>query len=500
MIIDTFNTKKILEINSEKYIYFDLNVLESVFKFDLKAVPLTLKILLENLIRNEDGKIITSKLISDFCKKLNKPEDQLEIFFYPTRVLMQDFTGVPAIADLAAMRDALQQKNIEPRKINPLSRVDLIIDHSVMVDSFGKSKSYQENVAKEFLRNKERYEFLKWGQNTFDNFHLVPPGAGICHQVNLENIAQTIWIKKTEDEKIIFPDSVIGTDSHTTMINGLSVLGWGVGGIEAEAAMLGEPISMNVPEVVGFEIHGLLKDGVTATDLVLTITEKLRSHNVVGKFIEFYGEGLNNLTLADRATISNMAPEYGATCSFFPTDGETINYLDLTGKDEHHLEIVTTYTKIQKLWRSDNKKNFNETIKFNLNEVESSIAGPKRPQDKIFLRDVPISLTGESPGVRMNRGVLSQGIQFLSVECLPLETPERIEIDISVLEEIDSSIRVKDYSPPSGIKVLSDAEDLIARVSAPRAARTARGSDADDGSVDLSGEAVPATETEAPQE
>ena len=391
MIIDTFNTKKILEINSEKYIYFDLNVLESVFKFDLKAVPLTLKILLENLIRNEDGKIITSKLISDFCKKLNKPEDQLEIFFYPTRVLMQDFTGVPAIADLAAMRDALKQKNIEPRKINPLSRVDLIIDHSVMVDSFGKSKSYQENVLKEFTRNKERYEFLKWGQNTFDNFHLVPPGAGICHQVNLENIAQTVWIKKTEDEKIIFPDSVIGTDSHTTMINGLSVLGWGVGGIEAEAAMLGEPISMNVPEVVGFEIHGLLKEGVTATDLVLTITEKLRSHNVVGKFIEFYGEGLNNLTLADRATISNMAPEYGATCSFFPTDEETINYLNLTGKDEHHLEIVTTYTKMQKLWRSDNKKNFNETIKFNLNQVESSIAGPKRPQDKIFLRDVPIS-------------------------------------------------------------------------------------------------------------
>ena len=391
MIIDTFNTKKILEINSKQYIYFDLNVLESVFKIDLKAVPLTLKILLENLLRNEDGKIITSKLISDFCKKLNKPEDQLEIFFYPTRVLMQDFTGVPAIADLAAMRDALKQKNIEPRKINPLSRVDLIIDHSVMVDSFGKSKSYQENVVKEFLRNKERYEFLKWGQNTFDNFHLVPPGAGICHQVNLENIAQTVWIKKIKDEKFIFPDSVIGTDSHTTMINGLSVLGWGVGGIEAEAAMLGEPISMNVPEVVGFEIHGLLREGVTATDLVLTITEKLRSHNVVGKFIEFYGEGLNNLTLADRATISNMAPEYGATCSFFPTDKETIKYLNLTGKDEHQLEIITTYTKMQKLWRSDNKKNFNEIIKFNLNEVESLIAGPKRPQDKIFLRDIPIS-------------------------------------------------------------------------------------------------------------
>lgn len=288
--IDTFKTRKILKINSQKYTFYDLNVLKSVFDLNLGAVPVTLKILLENLLRNEDGKIITSEIIRDFCKKLNQPDVKLEIFFYPTRVLMQDFTGVPAIADLAAMRDALKEKNIDPRKINPRSRVDLIIDHSVMVDSYGHSQSYKENVEKEFVRNKERYAFLKWGQNAFDNFHLVPPGAGICHQINLENISQTVCVKEVENKKMIFPDSVIGTDSHTTMVNSLSVLGWGVGGIEAEAAILGEPISLNFPKVVGFEINGSLKEGVTATDLVLTITEKLRSHNVVGKFVEFYGD------------------------------------------------------------------------------------------------------------------------------------------------------------------------------------------------------------------
>jgi len=388
LIIDTFNTKKIININNQKYTFFDLNVLESKFNLNLNTVPLTLKILLENLLRHEDGKVVTSETISNFCSKLNNSNDKLEISFYPTRVLMQDFTGVPAIADLASMRDALKNKNIDPKNINPISRVDLIIDHSVIVDSFGHSKSYKENVEKEFIRNKERYEFLKWGQKSFDNFNLVPPGAGICHQVNLENIAQTTWVKKIKDENFLYPDTVVGTDSHTTMVNSLSVLGWGVGGIEAEAVMLGEPISLNVPKVVGFKFDGSLKEGVTATDLVLTITEKLRSHGVVGKFVEFYGNGLKNLTLADRATISNMAPEYGATCGFFPTDVETINYLRLTGKDEHHLKIVSTYTKIQKLWSDDHKKNYDEIIKFNLNKVEPSIAGPKRPQDKILLKDV----------------------------------------------------------------------------------------------------------------
>jgi len=289
-IINTFKTKKIIEIDDQKYIFFDLNVLENIFSLDLKTIPSSLKILLENLLRHEDGKVVTSEVISNFCKQLNQPSKKIEIFFYPTRILMQDFTGVPAVADLAAMRDALKEKNIDPKKINPLSRVDLIIDHSVMVDSFGHSQSFKENVEKEFVRNKERYEFLKWGQKAFDNFNLVPPGAGICHQVNLENIAQTVWVKKTGNEKIIFPDSVVGTDSHTTMINSLSVLGWGVGGIEAEAAILGEPISLNIPKVVGFKIDGALKEGVTATDLVLTITEKLRSHGVVGKFVEFYVE------------------------------------------------------------------------------------------------------------------------------------------------------------------------------------------------------------------
>ena len=288
------------------------------------------------------------------------------------------------------MRDALKSKNIDPKKVNPISRVDLVIDHSVMVDKFGSIDSFFQNTKNEFIRNKERYEFLKWGQKSFDNFFLVPPGSGICHQVNLENIAKTIWIKDLSKNKLLFPDSVIGTDSHTTMVNALSVLGWGVGGIEAEAAMLGQPLSMNIPKVVGFKISGSLNEGITATDLVLNITNKLRSHKVVGKFVEFFGTGIKNLTLADRATISNMAPEYGATCGFFPTDNETINYLKLTGKDEQHLKIIKSYTKKQKLWHEDNYKcKFDEIIDFNLNNVEATIAGPKRPQDKISLFDVP---------------------------------------------------------------------------------------------------------------
>ena len=388
--LNSFNTKKQITIDDKAYHYFDLNVLANTYGFDLSKIPNSIKILLENLIRNEDGESVTKVMISNLCKEINESKDNFEISFSPTRVLMQDFTGVPAVADLAAMRDALKDIGLDPNKINPLSRVDLVIDHSVMVDYFGNNNAYEDNVKKEFDRNKERYEFLKWGQQTFNNFYLAPPGGGICHQVNLENIATTIWSSKIDEDNYLYPDSVVGTDSHTTMVNALSVLGWGVGGIEAEAAMLGQPISMNIPKVVGFKLIGNLQEGITATDLVLTITEILRKHGVVGKFVEFHGEGLNTLSLSDRSTISNMAPEYGATCGFFSTDKETIKYLQLSGKDDHQLEIVKKYTALQKLWiDQDYDPNFDEELSLDLSKIEPSVAGPKRPQDKIFIRDIP---------------------------------------------------------------------------------------------------------------
>ena len=388
--LNSFKTCRNITIDKVNYKYFDLNTLAKTYNFQLSKIPNSIKILLENLIRNEDGESVTKEMISDLCKKITEPNDNYEISFSPTRVLMQDFTGVPAVADLAAMRDALQDKGIDPNKINPLSRVDLVIDHSVMVDHYGNEKAYEENVKKEFARNKERYEFLKWGQESFNNFYLAPPGGGICHQVNLENIATTIWSNKIKNDHYLYPDSVVGTDSHTTMVNALSVLGWGVGGIEAEAAMLGQPISMNIPEVVGFKLDGKLQEGITATDLVLTITQVLRKHGVVGKFVEFYGDGLKNLSLSDRSTISNMAPEYGATCGFFSTDKETLNYLKLSGKDSHQLKIVENYTKKQKLWIDNNyNPNFDETLSLNLNKIEASVAGPTRPQDKIFVKNIP---------------------------------------------------------------------------------------------------------------
>src|SRR6056300_196684 len=388
--LNSFNTKKQIKIDDKTYHYFDLNVLANTYGFDLTKIPNSIKILLENLIRNEDGESVTKVMISNLCKEINESKDNFEISFSPTRVLMQDFTGDPAVADLAAMRDALNDIGLDPNKINPLSRVDLVIDHSVMVDYFGNNDAYEDNVKKEFDRNKERYEFLKWGQQTFNNFYLAPPGGGICHQVNLENIATTIWSSKIDEDNYLYPDSVVGTDSHTTMVNALSVLGWGVGGIEAEAAMLGQPISMNIPKVVGFKLIGDLQEGITATDLVLTITEILRKHGVVGKFVEFHGEGLNTLSLSDRSTISNMAPEYGATCGFFSTDKETIRYLQLSGKDDHQLEIVKKYTALQKLWiDQDYDPNFDEELSLDLSKIEPSVAGPKRPQDKIFIRDIP---------------------------------------------------------------------------------------------------------------
>ena len=389
--LNSFNSEHKLEVNNNIYKYFNLKTVSDTFNINLSEVPISIKIILENLLRNEDGDSVNKEMILSVFNNLKKKDmnKNLEIAFFPTRVLMQDFTGVPAVADLAAMRNALKNRGLEPKIINPLSRVDLVIDHSVMVDSYKNKNALKLNVEKEFERNKERYEFLKWGQNSFDNFYLVPPGAGICHQVNLENIAKTIWVKEYNNSSYIFPDSVVGTDSHTTMVNALSVLGWGVGGIEAEAAMLGQPISMNIPEVVGFELAGSLNEGITATDLVLTITNILRQSGVVGKFVEFYGKGLSNLSLADRATISNMAPEYGATCGFFPTDEETISYLRLTGKDEHHLRIIKEYSKIQTFWVDDEyNPKFDKKITLDLSTIEPSLAGPKRPQDKILLKNV----------------------------------------------------------------------------------------------------------------
>ena len=388
--LNSFDAKKNIIIDERKYTYFDLKTIAQLYNFKLGNIPNSIKIIIENLLRNEDGEAVTREMIDNLCKKITEPLDNFEISFTPTRVLMQDFTGVPAVADLAAMRDALRNKGINPNKINPLSRVDLVIDHSVMVDHFGNDRALEDNVKKEFDRNKERYEFLKWGQKTFDNFYLVPPGGGICHQVNLENISKTVWSKKIKNDNFLYPDSVVGTDSHTTMVNALSVLGWGVGGIEAEAAMLGQPISMNIPKVVGFKITGELKEGITATDLVLTITEILRKKGVVGKFVEFFGKGLKSLSLADRSTISNMAPEYGATCGFFSTDNETLNYLKLSGKDDHQINIVKEYTKLQHLWsENDYEPNFDEILHLDLENIKPSVAGPKRPQDKIFVTDIP---------------------------------------------------------------------------------------------------------------
>tara|TARA_Y100000590_G_scaffold328292_1_gene372818 strand:+ start:481 stop:3123 length:2643 start_codon:yes stop_codon:yes gene_type:complete len=390
--LDSFLIKKSFFVDNKEYFYFSLEEFFKKFDIDSNIFPYSLKILLENNLRNEDGKRINASQIKNFAQSINLNKDILEILFYPTRVLMQDFTGVPAIADLAAMRTALDKKNIDPKNINPKIPVDLVIDHSVMVDQYGNNNAYSNNVKKEFERNKERYEFLKWGQNTFSNFNVVPPGTGICHQVNLEHLSKTFWIEKKDNKNYIFPDSLVGTDSHTTMVNALSVLGWGVGGIEAEATILGEPITMNIPQVVGVKLNGKLNDGITATDLVLTITETLRKKGVVGKFVEFIGSGLNNITLADRATISNMSPEYGATCGFFPVDQETLNYLNLTGKSEHHIKVVKEYANLQGLWRDDKIiANYEDVIEINLNQIEQSLAGPKRPQDRIYLSNVPNS-------------------------------------------------------------------------------------------------------------
>ena len=390
--IDNFTTKKTFSIDDIKYYYFSLSRLFENFNINHTNFPCSKKILIENIIRNSKQnniKFADMKKILSFSK-FNK--NNLEISFFPARVLMQDFTGIPAIADLVAMRSKLYKEGLNPKLINPSIPVDLVIDHSISVDYYGNKKSYSSNVQKEYERNIERYEFLKWSQKSFSNFNVVPPGAGICHQVNLENISKTVWVKKVNNLNYVFPDSLIGTDSHTTMVNALSVLGWGVGGIEAEAAMLGEPISINMPEIVGVSLEGKLNEGITATDLVLNITETLRKTNVVGKFVEFFGNGLDYISLPDRATISNMAPEYGATCGFFPVDNQTLEYLKLTARTTHQIKLVEKYSKLQGIWRyKDIFPKFDKIIKINLNSIGASLAGPRRPQDKLDLKDVPQS-------------------------------------------------------------------------------------------------------------
>lgn len=388
---DTLHTKESLQVDNKTYHYFSLKKIESTYGKEIQHLPFTLKILLENLLRFEDDKTVTIHDIKALANWTKTRTSQHEIAYRPSRVLMQDFTGVPAIVDLAAMRAALAKMGGDPKKISPLSPVDLVIDHSVMVDAFASHEALATNTTIEMQRNFERYEFLRWGQKAFDNFRVVPPGTGICHQVNLEYLGKTVWHTQIDHETYAYPDTLVGTDSHTTMINALGILGWGVGGIEAEAAMLGQPVSMLIPEVIGFKLHGKLSEGVTATDLVLTITEILRKKGVVGKFVEYYGPGLANLPLANRATVANMAPEYGATCGFFPVDQETLHYLKLSGRDEHTIHLVEAYSKAQGLWYDDTQLDpiFTDTLELDLSTVIPSVAGPKRPQDKVSLPSLP---------------------------------------------------------------------------------------------------------------
>jgi aconitate hydratase len=383
VMLDSFGCKQTLEVNGKKYSFYNINALPE--KFNVSRLPFSIKILLENLLRHEDGENVTRNDIEAILNWDPKKEPAHEIAFMPARVILQDFTGVPAMVDLAAMREAMQTLGGDPKKINPLSQVDLVIDHSVQVDVFGTPDSYQRNTAIEQERNKERYSFLRWGQESLANFRVVPPGTGIVHQVNLEYLAKVVFLREANNEAFVYPDTLVGTDSHTTMINGLGVLAWGVGGIEAEAAMLGQPISMFIPQVIGFELTGKLSEIATATDLVLTVTEMLRKKGVVNKFVEFFGDGLEHLSLADRATIGNMAPEYGATCGLFPIDQETINYLKLTGRDNSLVDLVAAYTKQQGMFRNAGAKaaEYSDVLSLDLSTVEPCIAGPKRPQDRI---------------------------------------------------------------------------------------------------------------------
>lgn len=386
--LDSLNCRRELKIGDATYHYFSLP--EAAQRLgNIDRLPKSLKVLLENLLRNEDGQTVQPQDLQAMVDWLDKRASDREIQYRPARVLMQDFTGVPAVVDLAAMRDAMAKAGGDPQRINPLSPVDLVIDHSVMVDRYASSSAFADNVELEMQRNGERYAFLRWGQHAFDNFSVVPPGTGICHQVNLEYLARTVWTKEEDGITLAYPDTLVGTDSHTTMINGLGVLGWGVGGIEAEAAMLGQPVSMLIPEVIGFKLSGKLKEGITATDLVLTVTQMLRKKGVVGKFVEFYGDGLADLPLADRATIANMAPEYGATCGFFPVDDITLGYLRLSGRPDATVQLVEAYSKAQGLWREPGDEPlFTDSLSLDMGSVEASLAGPKRPQDRVALGQV----------------------------------------------------------------------------------------------------------------
>ena len=389
MSLDSFSSKRTLTVRGNEYAYFSIDAAEQKGLGDVSHLPVSLKILFENLLRFEDAVTVTSDDIRALGDWVANPPDAQEIAYRPARVLMQDFTGVPGVADLAAMRSAVVDAGHDPSVINPLSPVDLVIDHSVMVDNFGTADAFEQNVAIEMERNRERYRFLRWGQSAFDNFRVVPPGTGICHQVNLEYLAKVVWTKTTNGEVLAYPDTLVGTDSHTTMVNGLGVLGWGVGGIEAEAAMLGQPVSMLIPDVIGFRLGGRLGDGITATDLVLRVVEMLRAFGVVGKFVEFFGDGLDHLPLADRATIANMAPEYGATCGIFPIDQETVNYLGLSGRDPEAIALVESYAKAQGMWRDpDNEPVFSATLELDMGTIEPALAGPKRPQDRVLMRDI----------------------------------------------------------------------------------------------------------------
>ncbi|WP_458096092.1 aconitate hydratase AcnA [Roseomonas sp. WA12] len=401
---DTLKTKRTLSVDGKTYHYFSIPEAAKALGTDLARLPNSLKVLLENILRSENGtsyKVDDAKAVAGW---LEKGQSDREVPFRPARILMQDFTGVPAVVDLAAMRDGMLKLGGDPQKVNPLVPVDLVIDHSVMVDVSGTADALKKNVDLEYERNNERYEFLRWGSAAFDNFRVVPPGTGICHQVNLEYLAQVVWTNTDAGDEYAYPDSCYGTDSHTTMVNGLGVLGWGVGGIEAEAAMLGQPIAMLIPDVIGFKLVGKLKEGVTATDLVLTVTQMLRKKGVVGKFVEFYGQGLTSLPVADRATIGNMAPEYGATCGFFPVDEATLGYLRLSGREEHRIALVKAFAQAQGMWRDDSTPDpvFTDTLELDLSTVVPSMAGPKRPQDKVVLTEIATSFGKELPNLSVS--------------------------------------------------------------------------------------------------
>ena len=411
--LDSFRCCRTLKVGTKTYAYYSLPVAEKNGLKGISRLPFSMKVLLENLLRNEDGRTVTKEDIQAVAHWLKTKASDREIAFRPARVLMQDFTGVPAVVDLAAMRDAMTMLGGDPKKINPLVPVDLVIDHSVIVNFFGNNAAFKKNVDEEYKQNQERYTFLKWAQKAFDNFRVVPPGTGICHQVNLEYLSQTVWTGKDKVKidgkeataEVAYPDTLVGTDSHTTMVNGLSVLGWGVGGIEAEAAMLGQPLSMLLPEVIGFKLTGKLKEGMTATDLVLTVTQMLRKRGVVGRFVEFFGPGLGNLSIADRATIGNMAPEYGATCGFFPIDDDTLDYLRDTGRPDDRVALVEAYAKAQGMFRTKTTPEpvFTDVLKLDLAAVEPSLAGPKRPQDRVALKDVKAGFA-DGDGRRIRQG------------------------------------------------------------------------------------------------